>query len=187
MLVDHAFRVQLVVVTAFPPELQAWIERFPLPEALPFPQGASPDRAPLRLNREHRILGITTGMGPFRAASSLVSLGHDVRFDVRNAYWLVAGIAGVDPLVGSIGSVSMPTFLVGLGAGIFLDGIGNIPNGRTTPDFSPPVRTASICSCCICDCRATAKDSPALPSKSRSFHPWHLQFTEAHYMHSMCM
>ena len=90
-------RINLVIVTAFPPELASWTRRLPLEESLPFPAGAHPNRPPLQLHRSRRILGITSGMGPFRAATSLLALGHDPRFDLRSSYWLVAGIAGVDP------------------------------------------------------------------------------------------
>ena len=130
--------VQLVVVTAFPPEISRWVARFPLPEAMPFPHGAEPSREPLHINRASGVLGVTTGMGPSRAAASLSALGHDDRFDFRAAYWLVAGIAGVDPAFGSIGSVVVPHFLVDLGGAYYLDGIGNIPEERTLPDYDPP-------------------------------------------------
>ena len=138
-------RIAAVVVTAFPPELQAWIARLPLPEMLPFPQGAEPSRAPLRLNRERRVLGVTTGMRPTRAAISLLALGHDARFDLSAAYWVVAGIAGVDPAYGSIGSVFVPRRLVGLGGDIYLDGVGQIPyfGNHTMPGYGPPLPTAA--------------------------------------------
>ena len=56
----------------------------------PFPQGYHD----LRMNRAG-VLGILTGVGTAKAASSIMALGLDPRFDLRKAYWLVAGIAGV--------------------------------------------------------------------------------------------
>jgi purine nucleoside permease len=44
-----------------------------------------------------------TGEGPTRAAASIEALGNDPRFDLSHAYFLLAGIAGVDPRAGSIG------------------------------------------------------------------------------------
>jgi purine nucleoside permease len=36
----------------------------------------------------------------------MMALGMDPRFDLSQAYWLVAGIAGVNPLEASIGSAA---------------------------------------------------------------------------------
>jgi purine nucleoside permease len=36
----------------------------------------------------------------------------DARFDVAHAYWLVAGIAGINPLRGSIGSAAWAEWVV---------------------------------------------------------------------------
>jgi purine nucleoside permease len=135
------FVVNVVLITAFPPELTRWISSLPLNEQLPFPQGNEPSGAPLRLNRSLGVLGITTGMGPMRAAASIVALGHDLRWDLSASYFLVAGIAGVDPQFGSIGSAFVARHLVGIGGGYFLDGVGHIPQGRTHVDFGPPLPT----------------------------------------------
>src|SRR6202140_1729715 len=43
-------------------------------------------------------------MNTARAAASIMALGMDPRFDLSKAYWLVAGIAGVNPNEASIGS-----------------------------------------------------------------------------------
>ncbi|HEX8425494.1 purine nucleoside permease [Hymenobacter sp.] len=109
--------VRVVVVTMFerdndtgdtPGEFQYWVERLPLKEVLAFPQGY---RA-LRYNPEKQVLGICTGMGTARAAASIMALGMDPRFDLTKAYWLVAGIAGIDPADGSTGSAVWAEWLV---------------------------------------------------------------------------
>jgi purine nucleoside permease len=60
--------VRVVVVTTFelgndtgdtPGEFQAWVERLPLPQTLPFPLG----NHVLRYNAEQQVLGIVTGEG----------------------------------------------------------------------------------------------------------------------------
>lgn len=143
--------IQVVVVTAMHVELRTWIERFPLGETLAFPQGGCSEETgrPLSLNRDRRVLGVTTGQGPFCAATTLMALGHDGRFDLRDAYWLMTGIAGIDPQFGSIGSVVLPRYLVGLGRDYYLDGIGVLPrvgnDSRTTPNFSPPYPDTATC------------------------------------------
>lgn len=64
------------------------------------------------LNSETGVLGIVTGMGTAKAATAILALGLDPRFDLTNAYWLVAGIAGFDPADASIGSAAWATWLV---------------------------------------------------------------------------
>ena len=102
--------VKVVVVTMFergadtgdqPGEFQNWVEREKLDRVFKFPQGWRD----LRMNKDG-VLGICTGIGTARAAASIMALGLDPRFDLRQAYWLVAGIAGVDPLDASTGSAA---------------------------------------------------------------------------------
>jgi purine nucleoside permease len=109
--------IKVVIVTMFelgedqgdrPGEFQTWVERLPLPERLPFPQGYRD----LRINRAKGVLGIVTGIGTARSAASIMALGMDPRFDLRRAYWLVAGIAGADPDDMSIGSAAWAEWVI---------------------------------------------------------------------------
>ena len=108
--------VKVVVVTLFergadtgdePGEFQHWVEREKLDRVIPFPQGYRD----LRMNRDG-VLGIVTGMGTARAAASIMALGLDPRFDLRKTYWLVAGISGIDPADGSLGSAAWAEWIV---------------------------------------------------------------------------
>ena len=94
--------VKVVVVAMFeigaitgdrPGELQLWVEREKLDKVYPFPSG----EYELRMN-DRGLLAICTGGGVTNAATSIMALGLDQRFDLSKAYWLVAGIAGGDPL-----------------------------------------------------------------------------------------
>ena len=89
--------IRVVIITAFPPELRRWISSVPLSERV----SGLPDTSPVECRW---VCSNTTGMGPMRATAGLMSLGHDERFDLSRSYFLVAGIAGVDPHFGSIGS-----------------------------------------------------------------------------------
>ena len=100
--------IKVVVVTMFEPgadigdrpgEFQLWVEREPLDQVIPFPQGYRN----LRMNRAG-ILAMVTGVGTAKAAASVMALGMDPRFDLSKAYWLVAGIGGGDPADVSLGS-----------------------------------------------------------------------------------
>ena len=139
-------RVRVVLITAMNVELERWVQRLPLNESAPFPEGAEPSRPPLRLSRDLRVLGLTSGMGPTRAAASLAALGRDARWDLTTAYFVVAGIAGVDPEVGSIGSVLLARYLISLGNGHYLDGVGHVPIGRDAVDYTPPLPSAASAS-----------------------------------------
>ena len=66
----------------------------------------------LFFNADTGVLGVVTGMGTARATAAVMALGLDPRFDLTHAYWLVAGIAGIDPANGSIGSAVWATWLV---------------------------------------------------------------------------
>lgn len=107
--------IKVVVVTAFeigkdtgdvPGELQFWIERLPATESVAIP-GVE---RPARLTKDG-VLVINTGMFG-RARGSLTALVVDPRFDLSKAYWLMAGIAGVDPKAGSIGSAAWSDWVV---------------------------------------------------------------------------
>lgn len=150
--------VRVVVVTAFeigndtgdtPGEFQNWVENLPLPEVVPFPQGYHP----LRYNPEKHVLGIVAGEGPARMASSITALANDPRFDFSHAYWLLAGIAGINPNVGSVASAVWAPQVVDGDLGYEIDAreippdwtTGYVPFGRTSPyqPPTPPVATDS--------------------------------------------
>jgi purine nucleoside permease len=91
-----------------PGEYQYWVERQHLDTILPFPQGYHD----LRLNPRTGVLGLLTGMGTARAAASVMALGLDPRFDLTHAYFLVAGIGGIDPRAGSLASAVWADWVV---------------------------------------------------------------------------
>lgn len=108
--------VKVVVVTMFeigedsgdqPAEFQLWYERQALSRRYPFAHHHD-----LYLNPETGVLGMVTGIGTARSASAIMALGLDPRFDLSKAYWLIAGIAGVDPEDASIGSAAWAEYLV---------------------------------------------------------------------------
>lgn len=116
LAVAEPIPIKVVVVSMFeygevtgdrPGEFQFWVERLPMEKRLPFPAG----EFDLRLS-EHGVLGICTGGGIANATASVMALGMDDRFDLSNAYWLVAGIAGGDPEDLSLGSAAWAKFVI---------------------------------------------------------------------------
>jgi purine nucleoside permease len=134
--------VKVVVVATFDNELQQWITKLPLPQTLPFPQGYRP----LHYNPKLQVLGIITGQGKSHAAASIMGLGFDPRFDLSRAYWLVAGIAGVNPNKASVASIAWANFIVDGDLSSEIDAreippgwsTGYVPLGRSSPYQGPP-------------------------------------------------
>ena len=89
-------------------EFQLWKARRGLTERIPMPHG----HHDLFLNRETGVLGFVTGVGTMNSASTTMALGLDQRFDLSKAYWLVAGIAGIDPEDASVASAAWSAYLV---------------------------------------------------------------------------
>lgn len=109
--------VRVVVVTMFeigkdsgdkPGEFQLWKERRGLSVTLPFPQGWHD----LAYDPETGVLAIVTGMGSIKSATAALAVGMDDRLDLSKAYWLVAGIAGIDPEDASVGSAAWARYLI---------------------------------------------------------------------------
>ncbi|MFK7913213.1 MAG: purine nucleoside permease [Pseudomonadales bacterium] len=113
----NPYKVKFVVVTMFEigedegdtaGEFQLWKARQQLTTRVPFPHSFHD----LFLNEETGVLGMVTGIGTFKSATATMALGLDQRFDLSEAYWMVAGIAGIDPEDASIGSVAWSAYLV---------------------------------------------------------------------------
>jgi purine nucleoside permease len=100
--------VKVVVVAMFergedtgdaPGEYQYWVERQHLDEIIDLPAGYHH----VRMNKDG-VLGLLTGVGTARATASVMALGLDPRFDLSQAYWIIAGIGGGAPSEVSLGS-----------------------------------------------------------------------------------
>lgn len=150
--------VRVVIVSMFevgkdsgdaPGEFQFWKERRHLDLRIPFPQSYHD----LYYNPDSQILGMVTGVGNIRSAAAVMALGLDPRFDLSHAYWLVAGIAGIDPEGASIGSAAWARFLVDGDLGHEIDAReipkdwawGYFPRGKKGPnDNTPPHSTGEV-------------------------------------------
>lgn len=113
---DRPIPVKVVIVTMFERgadtgdqsgELQYWVERNHLDRVIPFPQGYHD----LRMNHDG-VLAVLTGVGTAKSTAAIMALGLDPRFDLTKAYWLVAGISGINPARGSLGSAAWAEWVV---------------------------------------------------------------------------
>lgn len=108
--------VRVVVLTTFeigavtgdqPGEFQPWVEGLPLKQTIEVP-GL---RHPARWSPETGVLGVMTDMRA-RARESVAALILSKQFDFSRTYWIVAGIAGVDPKAASLGSAAWARYVV---------------------------------------------------------------------------
>jgi purine nucleoside permease len=121
--------VKVLILSMFEPEAQPWIEPFQLTETVPVP-GLLPDHPALRCNRDGVCL-LVLGMGHANAAASTLAVALDARFDLRRTYFLVAGIAGMDPAMGTTGSAAWARWLVEFGIAHEIDA-REMPKGWAT-------------------------------------------------------
>ncbi|MCC6105326.1 MULTISPECIES: purine nucleoside permease [Acetobacter] len=89
-------------------EFQPWVEGEKLSEKVAFPAGVHD----IYTDPAHHILYVVTGTTLSPAASSVMALGFDPRFDLSKAYWVVSAISGFDQQVASVGSVSWADYVV---------------------------------------------------------------------------
>jgi purine nucleoside permease len=143
--------VKVVVVAMFevgedtgdtPGEYQLWVEREHLDRVIELPAGFHH----ARINGDG-VLAMLTGVGTARAASSVMAVGLDPRFDLSHAYWIIAGIGGGDPANVSLGSAVWADHVIDGDLAYEIDAreipkqwpTGMVPLNHATP-YEPPAR-----------------------------------------------
>src|SRR5258708_12499865 len=146
---EHPLKVKVVVLTTFeigadtgdtPGEFQYWVERRKMETVIPLASAYHDVRTD-----GTGVIAMVTGMATANAASSVMALGTDPRFDLSRAYWIVAGIAGIKPSRGSLGSAEWADCVVDGDVAYEIDGreipgswsTGVIPWERTKPYEEP--------------------------------------------------
>lgn len=141
--------VKVVVVAMFeqgadsgdkPGELQYWVERDHLDRVYPLPAAYHS----VRMN-DRGEMAVLTGRGTAHAASTIMAVALDQRFDFSHAYWIVAGIAGGNPDRVSLGSAVWARWVVDGDLGYEIDAreippdwsTGMLPLGKTKPFEEP--------------------------------------------------
>ena len=141
--------VKVVIVAMFEPgedtgdapgELQYWVERDHLDHIYPLPAAYHAARM-----NDSGELAIVTGQGTAHAASTIMALGLDPRFDLTHAYWIIAGIAGATPEHASLGSAVWVNWIVDGDLGYEIDArelppdwqTGFLPLHKKTPYEQP--------------------------------------------------
>jgi purine nucleoside permease len=107
--------IKVVIVTTFEigadtgdvaGEFQPWVEGWPLKHEIKFPGVRHVARY-----SDDGVLAIVSDMRG-RARESVAALILSDQFDLSKAYWIVSGIAGVDPAAASVGSAAWAKYVV---------------------------------------------------------------------------
>ncbi|TDV11754.1 purine-nucleoside phosphorylase [Paraburkholderia caballeronis] len=109
----HGRPVKAMIVSMFAPEAKVWLDRLGPWDEIRV-TGLPPDYPVVHCNRDD-VCVMTTGMGHANAAASTMAVTFAPQFDLRRTYFVIAGIAGVNPRVGTLGSAAWSKYLVDFG------------------------------------------------------------------------
>ncbi|KAL3470005.1 purine nucleoside permease [Aspergillus californicus] len=138
---------QVFIISMFTPEAEIWhgIPEFNLLAHNITLPGLSPLFPSIHCSRDYKVCQIVTGEGEINAAVTLSSLVFSDRFNLTSTYFLIAGIAGISPEVGTIAGVTFARFAVQVALQYEFDAreipmnmsTGYIPQGATAPGQYP--------------------------------------------------
>ncbi len=104
--------VKVMVLSMFKPEAQHWLEHWGNTEQIVIP-GLGADN-PVYCRQDGACLAIL-GMGHANAAASTMALTLSPRLDLRHTYFIIAGIAGINPDYGTLGTATWAAYAVDFG------------------------------------------------------------------------
>jgi purine nucleoside permease len=105
--------VKVLIVNMFSIEGAPWLEALRPTREIRVP-GLSSDYPLVRCTAD-AVCEMITGMGHANAAASMMAVLYSGAFDLRETYFIVAGIAGIDPQRGTIGSAAWARYVVDSG------------------------------------------------------------------------
>jgi purine nucleoside permease len=136
-----------LTITQFEPETTIWwgIKEFNIIARNISLPGLSPIYPYVHCTEDFEICQVTTGESEINAAATITSLALSSFFDLTKTYFMVAGIAGINPEHGTTGSVALSRFAVQVALQYEIDPrelpdnytTGYIPLGATAPDQYP--------------------------------------------------
>ncbi|RSH95295.1 hypothetical protein EHS25_000382 [Saitozyma podzolica] len=123
---------KVVLISMFAPE-DVWTSPLGLTENITLP-GLSQLYPNVTCNPSGSVCHVTTGEAEINAACTISALVLSDDFDLRKTYFLIAGIAGVNPYVGTTGSVGLARYAYQFGIGYEIDA-RQMPANWTTGFF----------------------------------------------------
>jgi len=138
---------KVFIINMFTDEAEVWynIPEFNLLAKNTTVPGLSPLFPQVHCTKAEDICQLVTGEGEINAASSVSALIYSGLFDLTSTYFMIAGIAGVNPKVATIGSVTLSRYAVQVGLQFEIDAreipsnfpTGYFPQGATAPGQQP--------------------------------------------------
>jgi purine nucleoside permease len=126
------FAPRVMIVSMFQAEAAPWLTTLPITHQFTVP-GLPAEYSKVGCT-DDGVCQVTTGMGHANAAASIAALSFNEQFDLRKTYFIVAGIAGIDPERGTIGSAAWARFAVDGGIAHEIDA-RELPKGWTDGYF----------------------------------------------------
>ena len=105
--------VKVMIITLFGPEAAPWLAQLPIRQTVRV-DGLSAEYPDVKCT-DSGVCVMTTGMGHANAAASTMALVLSPQFDLSHTYFVVTGIAGIDPNVGTLGAAAWARYLVDFG------------------------------------------------------------------------
>jgi purine nucleoside permease len=102
--------VKVLIINMFGLEAAPWLDALKPTREIPVP-GLSGDYPVVKCTAD-AVCEMVTGMGYANAAASMMAVLYSGAFDLRRTYMIIAGIAGMDPERGTIGSAAWARYLV---------------------------------------------------------------------------
>jgi len=118
--------VKVMIVNLFSFEAAPWLKALHAEREIRVP-GLSKDYPVVHCTADG-VCEVTTGMGHANAAASIMAVQLSGLFDLRKTYFLVAGIAGIDPAQGTLGSAAWARYVVDTGIAHEIDA-RELPSG----------------------------------------------------------
>lgn len=108
---DDVITPKAVVVNAFAPEGAVWQKHVNFTNNITLP-GLSPIYPNVSCTKNYDLCHIITGEGEINAATSISAFLTSAKFNLSESYFLINGIAGIDPHFGGLGSAAFAQYTV---------------------------------------------------------------------------
>jgi purine nucleoside permease len=109
-MADERIAVKVMIISMFGQEAAPWLAALQPAREVRVP-GLSSDFPTVRCTGSG-VCQMTTDMGHANAAASMMAVIYGGQFDLRRTYFLIAGIAGINPEYGTIGTATWARYLV---------------------------------------------------------------------------
>ncbi|KIX99499.1 uncharacterized protein Z520_05075 [Fonsecaea multimorphosa CBS 102226] len=124
---------KVVIISMFAPEASVWygIKEFDLLAHNITVSGLSPLFPEVHCTAKGDVCQVVTGESEINAASTISAFVHSPKFNLTKSYFMVAGIAGVNPKVATLASVTFAKYAVQVALQYEFD-IRDLPGNFTT-------------------------------------------------------